>query len=139
MSLTDKNLYAYCDNNPVMRVDYGGEFWETAAVSAPLLFKAAASLSAFVTAAAPVIAAVVIVTVVVVVTVVVAEAVTDNIEYAKTKGKENQRDTGLIGVSDDEIADRLKDPNTSKKEKQRLQKEQKARGNRNKNKRRELY
>ena len=25
--LTDKNLYAYCDNNPVMRVDYTGEFW----------------------------------------------------------------------------------------------------------------
>ena len=27
MGLTDKNLYAYCDNNPIMRVDYGGEFW----------------------------------------------------------------------------------------------------------------
>ena len=27
--LTDKNLYAYCDNNPVMRVDQGGQFWET--------------------------------------------------------------------------------------------------------------
>ena len=25
--LTDKNLYAYCDNNPVMRVDECGEFW----------------------------------------------------------------------------------------------------------------
>ena len=25
-SLTDKNLYAYCDNNPVMRKDEGGEF-----------------------------------------------------------------------------------------------------------------
>ena len=25
--LTDKNLYAYCDNNPVMRIDDGGEFW----------------------------------------------------------------------------------------------------------------
>ena len=28
--LTDKNLYAYCDNNPVARVDGDGEFWETA-------------------------------------------------------------------------------------------------------------
>ena len=28
--LTDKNLYAYCDNNPVMRVDYTGEFWISA-------------------------------------------------------------------------------------------------------------
>ena len=27
MALTDKNLYAYCDNNPVMRVDEDGEFW----------------------------------------------------------------------------------------------------------------
>ena len=29
MALTDKNLYAYCDNNPIMRVDHGGQFWET--------------------------------------------------------------------------------------------------------------
>ena len=29
MGLTDKNLYAYCDNNPVMRVDGDGDFWET--------------------------------------------------------------------------------------------------------------
>ena len=27
MGLTDKNLYAYCDNNPVSRADDGGEFW----------------------------------------------------------------------------------------------------------------
>lgn len=27
MALTDKNLYAYCDNNPIMRADNGGEFW----------------------------------------------------------------------------------------------------------------
>ena len=27
MALTDKNLYAYCDNNPVMRADYDGDFW----------------------------------------------------------------------------------------------------------------
>lgn len=25
--LTDKNLYAYCDNNPISRTDDGGEFW----------------------------------------------------------------------------------------------------------------
>ncbi len=28
-ALTDKNLYSYCDNNPVMRVDHDGEFWLT--------------------------------------------------------------------------------------------------------------
>ena len=27
MRLTDKNLFAYCDNNPVMRADHGGDFW----------------------------------------------------------------------------------------------------------------
>ena len=27
--LTDKNLYAYCDNNPVNRTDDGGMFWDT--------------------------------------------------------------------------------------------------------------
>ena len=26
-SLTDKNLFAYCDNNPIMRADNGGDFW----------------------------------------------------------------------------------------------------------------
>ena len=28
-SLYDKNLFAYCDNNPVTRVDSEGEFWDT--------------------------------------------------------------------------------------------------------------
>jgi len=27
MGLTDKNLYAYCDNNPIMREDSEGNFW----------------------------------------------------------------------------------------------------------------
>lgn len=26
---TDKNLYTYCDNNPIVRTDTGGDFWET--------------------------------------------------------------------------------------------------------------
>ena len=29
-SLSEKNLYAYCDNNPVVRKDAGGEFWTIA-------------------------------------------------------------------------------------------------------------
>ena len=29
--LTDKNVYAYCDNNPVVRKDEGGAFWLTVA------------------------------------------------------------------------------------------------------------
>jgi len=28
-ALTDKNLFAYCDNNPVVRLDRGGQFWDT--------------------------------------------------------------------------------------------------------------
>lgn len=28
-TLTDKNLFAYCDNNPIDRVDTGGDVWET--------------------------------------------------------------------------------------------------------------
>ena len=31
MGLTDKNLFAYCDNNPITRVDNGGEFWHIVA------------------------------------------------------------------------------------------------------------
>ena len=27
--LYDKNLFSYCDNNPVVRVDHGGAFWDT--------------------------------------------------------------------------------------------------------------
>ena len=34
MALTDKNLYAYCDNNPVTRVDGDGEFWHIIAGAA---------------------------------------------------------------------------------------------------------
>lgn len=29
--ITDKNLYAYCDNNPIMRTDKDGEFWHIVA------------------------------------------------------------------------------------------------------------
>jgi len=28
--VTDKNLFAYCDNNPIVRVDENGEFWQAA-------------------------------------------------------------------------------------------------------------
>lgn len=29
MEFSDKNLYAYCDNNPVVRIDCSGCFWDT--------------------------------------------------------------------------------------------------------------
>ena len=31
MDLTDKNLFAYCDNNPITRIDEDGEFWNVVA------------------------------------------------------------------------------------------------------------
>ena len=33
-TLTDKNLYAYCDNNPVMRIDMEGQCWATIGIIA---------------------------------------------------------------------------------------------------------
>ena len=50
-------------------------------------------------------------------------------------GPQRIRDSGLVGVPPEEIARRLRDPSTSKKEKKRLQKEEKAQGMRNKQKR----
>jgi uncharacterized protein RhaS with RHS repeats len=55
----------------------------------------------------------------------------DSLMFSKG-GNQNVRDTGLIGVSDEEIGRRLKDPTTSSEQRKRLVKEQKARGNRNK-------
>jgi hypothetical protein len=63
-----------------------------------------------------------------------AKSALDNFMFSKG-GKQNVKNTGLSGLSDAEIANKLKDPNTSKEEKQKLQREQKARGNRNKPKR----
>ena len=41
MGLTDKNLYSYCDNNPVMRKDEGGMFWDTVFDAVSLCFSVA--------------------------------------------------------------------------------------------------
>ncbi len=62
------------------------------------------------------------------------DAVDSIYEMAKG-GKQNVKDTGLIGVPTDAIKDRLKNPSISKEEKKRLEKELKARGVRNKQKR----
>ena len=39
-NLYDKNLYAYCDNNPIVRVDVTGYAWETVFDVASLVFSA---------------------------------------------------------------------------------------------------
>lgn len=45
-------------------------------------------------------------------------------------GKQNIRDSGLTGISPEEIGRRLRDPNTSTEERKRLQKQEKALGTR---------
>ena len=40
-SVTDKNLYAYCDNNPVTRTDDGGAFWDSFFDAVSLCFSVA--------------------------------------------------------------------------------------------------
>jgi hypothetical protein len=126
--LSDKNLFSYCDNNPVMREDSDGDFWGFAlagggALGASWSFGGANFWN-------PV--GWVILGVATVATVTYAGYTI----YKMSKGgKQRIRDTGLAGVSDEEIASRLTNPRTSKSEKQKLKKEQKARGDRNKQKR----
>ncbi len=49
--LTDKNLYAYCDNNPIMRVDNDGNFWLTAIIGGALVGLVSQLVSDFITSA----------------------------------------------------------------------------------------
>jgi len=65
---------------------------------------------------------------------VAGQCMDDLATYAKG-GKQNVRDSGLVGVSDEEIDRRIRAPGTSAEDRKRLTKEQKARGQRNKRKR----
>ena len=155
----DKNLFAYCDNNPISRKDDGGEFWEDVTALGDSIFRSAlifggiaigaAALSAFVVgtggAGAIAIAAAIgtiaeasmytaaIGAFIGTMTVVVGEIGT---ELEMSKGHQgNMRDSGLAGLSDADIQVKIKDPQTKGKEKRRLQREEKARRNRNVTKR----
>lgn len=55
--------------------------------------------------------------------------------YLAKGGKQNKRDTGLIGVPDDEIRRRARDKSLSPEERQRYVQEEKARKWRNQQKR----
>ena len=43
----DKNLFVYCDNNPIIRVDYGGEFWHIVVGVIGIIWKVALLLKRF--------------------------------------------------------------------------------------------
>ena len=155
----DKNLFAYCDNDPVNRKDDGGDLWEEITTLGDSIFRSAlifgglaigaAVLSAFVVgtggAGAIAIAAAIgtiaeasmytaaIGALIGTMTVVVGEIGT---ELEMSKGHQgNMRDSGLAGLSDADIQAKIKDPQTKGKEKRRLQREEKARRNRNVTKR----
>lgn len=65
----------------------------------------------------------------------VKHKVKSNTTYSKG-GHQNIKDSGYTGVSDQALEEMYKNPNVSKREKQRIKKEQKARKQRNKRKRR---
>ena len=123
-SLFENNLFAYCVNDPVNKKDVDGYFFLSATLAA--IGTAVIAKAAIYTAAAGI---------GILVGCLTGKAISDNIKKSKG-GHQNKKDTGLIGVSDEEIARRLKDPRTPKSEKEKLKTEQKARGNRNKQKRR---
>jgi len=114
-SLITHNVFAYCLNNPVMYYDPNGAF---AAVFAGI-------------GSVGVAGQLVIYTGLLLFGVIVVESII----FMSKGGKQRIRDSGLEGYSDDEISRRLKDPRTPKSEKEKLKKEQKARGTRNKQKR----
>ena len=141
--LHDKNLYAYCDNNPVIRVDEDGDTWGLAVEGIEsLIMSVGAALSAvggtFATAAGAITPAgwIIIATVVVISVAAFAYAKTGNKNALQKKvkysakpairmskgGKQRILDSGYLGIPEEELVRRYKDPNTSDEEKQRLKK-----------------
>ena len=85
-AMTDKNLYAYCDNNPVMRVDKDGNIWELALASGETMALGSGSaIVAGLSAAAPVAIGVAI-------TVVVVVGVSAAIKFAKSKSNKKTKE-----------------------------------------------
>ena len=64
---------------------------------------------------------------------IIGDVILDSIH--ESRGKENKRDTGLIGQTDDEIKRKARDKSLSKDERRRYQTEEKAKKLRNKQKR----
>lgn len=143
----DKNLFAYCDNDPINRVDQGGDRWSWHSIVKGITVAAAVvAVGSFVVGISG-IGVVALVGGGYALTITSAGAAAFGvsvysgavatlgyINMAKG-GKQNVKDTGLIDIPSDEIEKRYRDPNTSKKDKQRYKKELKGREEYNKNKR----
>ncbi len=105
----DMNRYAYCRNNPVRYIDPTGE---SIAVGSALLYALNVAMDTALTWAPYVIAG--------------TTAVAKTIYFAKG-GKQNKKSSEFSDVSDAELDKMYKDPKTSKKQKQKIKTEQKAR------------
>ena len=114
------NAYAYCVNDPLQWVDSDGRQLVEA-----LPLAGAAALADGPLPIGEIIA----------IGVVAIAAVGAIVCWARGKGKENVRDTGLRDIPDEEISRRARDKNLPPQERQRYQREEKARGLRNKRKR----
>lgn len=83
-SLTNKNLYAYCDNNPLIRVDVEGDFWELAVAGGGMMSLGSGATFGAAIAGASALAPVAIAALA---TVVVVVAVSTAVNYSKSKSK----------------------------------------------------
>ena len=148
--LLECNLFTYCSNNPVYRIDEDGAFWKAIAqafqmvttialvVAATAITVAAVSIGAgVIVAGAAATVAVKALAVAGVATVGYAMAEVNGYIFAKG-GKQRISDTGLVGVSNEEISYGLRHKSAlglSSKEVNRLVKEEKSRGRRDKQRR----
>ncbi len=114
----DTDLYGYVVEDPVNGIDPTGEIVFVAALpfAADALVSAAGVTAGIIAGST------------------VGQYLSDNVMFSKG-GKQNIRDTGLAGKSDQEIHDGARDQSLPKDERERYKKEEKARGDRNKQKR----
>jgi len=134
------NMFAYCLNNPVNMRDPSGDIavLDDLAIASSIVF--VGIMGMVIVALLPTIEDVIFSGLNALTNSVfsIVEE-TAKIFNAKTKGKENIQDSGLVQESDLEVQRKAHDKSLPKSEQRRYQKEEKARGLRNKSKRNELY